>query len=111
MTRRAEPLTDDRLARVLAAFLRAGVVLAAAIAAAGGIVFLRTSASDLPQFGEFRGAQSSISTIARTLQAARSGDGEALIQIGILALIATPVTRVLVSLFGFVRERNWTYVV
>ena|SRR5579862_1644687 len=103
--------SDDGLARALAVLLRGGVILAAVIAAVGGVVFLHGSASSIPQFAEFRGAPSSVSTIARTIDAARTGDGEALIQLGILTLIATPVTRVIVSLLGFVRERDWTFVV
>ena len=29
---------------------------------------------------------------------------------GIIILIATPITRVLLSIFGFLFERNWLYV-
>jgi uncharacterized membrane protein len=106
-----DPQGDEGLARVVSILLRAGVLLAALIAAVGGYVFLHGSASSVPDFAVFRGAPASVSTIARTVAAARGGDGEALIQVGILALIATPVVRVIVSLLGFARERDWAFVV
>ncbi|MDA8243889.1 MAG: DUF1634 domain-containing protein, partial [Elusimicrobia bacterium] len=33
-----------------------------------------------------------------------------LIQLGLLMLIATPIARVVFSVFGFLRERDWLYV-
>lgn len=38
------------------------------------------------------------------------GRGRALIQLGLLLLIATPVSRVAFSVFAFERQRDWTYV-
>jgi uncharacterized membrane protein len=37
--------------------------------------------------------------------------GQAVIVVGLLILVATPVLRVAVSIFGFVYERDWTFVV
>ena len=37
-------------------------------------------------------------------------DGISFIFAGLIVLIATPVTRVLFSIFGFLFERNWLYV-
>jgi uncharacterized membrane protein len=38
------------------------------------------------------------------------GRGRALIQLGLLLLIATPVCRVAFSIFAFARQRDWLYV-
>jgi uncharacterized membrane protein len=38
-------------------------------------------------------------------------DPAAIIQLGILILIATPVARVAFSVFAFAEERDWMYVV
>lgn len=37
--------------------------------------------------------------------------GRAIMTVGLLVLIATPVLRVTVSIFGFAGRRDWTYVV
>ena len=36
--------------------------------------------------------------------------GSALIQLGLLVLIATPIARVILSVFVFLYERDWPYV-
>ena len=41
---------------------------------------------------------------------ARSLSGRGLIQLGLLFLIATPIARVVFSVVGFLRQRDWTYV-
>jgi uncharacterized membrane protein len=38
------------------------------------------------------------------------GDSISIIQLGVLLLIATPISRVLISVIGFARERDWLYV-
>ncbi len=38
-------------------------------------------------------------------------DYTAWIQMGLVILVATPVMRVAVSAYAFVRQRDWTYVV
>jgi uncharacterized membrane protein len=39
-----------------------------------------------------------------------TGDSRALIQLGLLLLIATPVARVLFAAFAFLLEKDWLYV-
>ncbi|WP_298916730.1 DUF1634 domain-containing protein [uncultured Nostoc sp.] len=40
-----------------------------------------------------------------------SGRPRGIIQFGLLLLIATPIARVIFSLFAFVRERDLTYII
>jgi len=44
------------------------------------------------------------------VQAALSLDSRAIIQFGILLLVATPIARVLFSVAAFARQRDWLYV-
>lgn len=44
------------------------------------------------------------------LEGLRTLDGQAVIVLGLLLLIATPVLRVAVSVLAYVRERDWRYV-
>jgi uncharacterized membrane protein len=101
--------TGDPLARAVGVVLQVGVATAAAITALGGILLLRAHGRDLPQFSHFAGP-SATSTVAGALRGALHGDGAALIQTGLLVLIATPVARVALLLVGFIRERQWIYV-
>jgi uncharacterized membrane protein len=103
-------VTDDPLARAVGIVLQIGVAAAATITAIGGLLFLRAHGGDVPDFSHFAGA-SPLSTVAGAFRGALHGDSASLIQTGLLVLIATPVARVIMLLFGFFRERRWLYVV
>ena len=102
-------VTEDSLARAVGIVLQVGVAAAAAITGIGGLLFLRMHGSDVPEFSRFTGPSAS-STVAGALRGAAHGDSASLIQTGLLVLIATPVARVVMLLFGFIRERRWLYV-
>ena len=106
-----EAWNDERLEKVIAALLRSGVLLSALVVLAGGTGFLvqhgRASA-DYHRFGPTPEAYRSIGTIA---ESAVSLDYRAVIQFGLLLLIATPIARVAFSLVAFEFEHDRTYVV
>jgi uncharacterized membrane protein len=102
--------TTDPLAKAVGLVLRWGVLLAAAITAVGGVVLLRTSGGNTPQFSTFTAPTAATSTVTGILRGAFQGRGAELIQAGLLVLIATPVSRVIMLLIGFWRERRWLYV-
>jgi uncharacterized membrane protein len=51
-----------------------------------------------------------LSSLDGIFHGAVGGQALAVIQLGILVLIATPVARVLFSMLGFALERDWMYV-
>ena len=50
-------------------------------------------------------------TVRDVVQGVGQGRGQAIVIVGLLLLIATPVMRVAVSILGFVYEHDWQYVV
>ncbi len=50
-------------------------------------------------------------TLSEVLEGLRAGRGQAVVVLGLLLLIATPVLRVAASIVGFVYQRDRTYVV
>jgi uncharacterized membrane protein len=72
---------------LIGTLLRAGVLLAAAVVAAGGAWYLASGGPAGPP-----GAQR-------------------MIWVGLFILIATPVARVIFSLVAFTLQRDWAYVV
>jgi uncharacterized membrane protein len=103
--------SDERIERIIGSLLLAGVVASASIVFAGGVVFLIRHGSEVAEYGRFRGAAPELRSFAGVVHAAWSGKARALIQIGLMLLIATPIARVGFSLAGFVLERDRTYVV
>jgi uncharacterized membrane protein len=102
---------DDAIERLLARLLQVGVVLSTLLVLAGGIVFLLHSGFTPPGYSHFSGEPAELSSVAGIIRMALRGDGRGLIQLGLLALVATPVLRVAGSLVAFVVLRDRTYVV
>jgi len=101
---------DQRMDQIMAVLLRSGVLLAASLVFIGGVVYL--SRHDLPamNYRVFQGEPPELRTVDGILREAAKFHGRGLIQLGLLLLIATPVARVLFSVFAFIYERDWTYV-
>jgi uncharacterized membrane protein len=110
MTEPTRGWTDEQLEALLGNVLRAGVVLAAAIVLAGGAIYLVRHGGEPMDVETFRGEPDELRTVPGILTEAVTLRGRGVIQLGLLALVATPVLRVALSAFGFLRERDWLYV-
>ena len=105
-----DPALESRFEQRLGVVLRTGVLVSAAVVAVGAIVFLWRQGLAPADYHEFRGEPDDLRSVAGILAAARSLSGRGLIQLGLLLLIATPIVRVIFSIFGFARQRDWLYV-
>jgi uncharacterized membrane protein len=106
----AERWSDERLEGVLGNVLRWGVVSAAVVVGLGAVIFLLRHGSERPVYEIFRGEPSDLKTVPGILTDAWGGRGRGLIQLGLLLLIATPVTRVVLSIAAFAIQRDRRYV-
>ena len=102
--------TDQQFEIFLGKLLRTGVVIAALIVLAGGVWFLSEAHGARREYKTFRGVPAELSNLHGIFHGAVGGQALAVIQLGILVLIATPVARVLFSMLGFGLERDWMYV-
>jgi len=100
---------DEQLEVILAKILLSGVLTAAVVVLAGGIIYLVRHGESAPDYRVFRGESSVLNGIRGIVREVAAGRGRALIQLGLVLLIATPVARVALSLAGFVRERDKLY--
>ena len=107
----SEPPRDEHaFAVVLGKVLRSGVLLAAAIVLAGGIIYVARRGSSKADFAVFRSEPMELRSVRGIISQATTGSGRGLIQLGLLVLIATPILRVLFSVVGFWLERDFAYV-
>ena len=97
-------MTDRRLELIIGTLLRVGVALAASVVLGGGIWYLATAGMAPADYRHFHTTTRGFGSLG-SLSAP-----EAVIQLGLLILIATPVARVIFSLVGFVLERDRVYV-
>jgi uncharacterized membrane protein len=103
--------TDERVDLLIGNLLRYGVMIAATVAIVGGIPYLFAHGADVPNYRTFAGQPESLATVGGIVSRALQFDSAAIIQLGIVLLVATPVARVVLSLFAFAMQRDRTYVV
>jgi uncharacterized membrane protein len=101
---------DTAFERALGVVLRTGVSVSAVVVAAGALVYLSRRGGLTPTYDVFTGEPADLRSVSGILGDARAGSGRGLIQLGLLLLIATPVARVVFSIVGFARQRDWLYV-
>jgi uncharacterized membrane protein len=102
-------LSDHKMEAIIGGLLRIGVIIAACIVAAGGVVFLSHNASVVPRYGSFQGEPAFLEHVGNVVKAAVSLRSEAIMQLGLLVLIAVPIFRVAVSIVAFLLKRDWLY--
>lgn len=92
--------------------LRYGVWISLSIAFLGGIVYLSNHGTETVNYAQFLENDRSIfQVVASVLEGVKIGQGESLIFLGIVMLFLTPVLRVVLSLFSFLLEKDYLYVV
>ncbi|HUI09998.1 MAG TPA: DUF1634 domain-containing protein [Bacteroidota bacterium] len=101
---------DEALEVMLGRLLQAGVLVAAAVVAAGGLYLLLARGGAKSAYATFVGAEAPLRSVGGILSEAFALRAGGIVQTGLLILIATPVLRVAFSLFGFARQRDWLYV-
>ena len=112
MTQKSKKSWSDRdLETIMGTLLRTGVLIAAGIVITGGILFLFQHPETVPSYSTFSGEPARLRHIHVILKEAFTFKSRAVIQLGLLILIATPVARVIFSLTGFILEKDRVYVI
>ncbi|RYY36283.1 MAG: DUF1634 domain-containing protein [Sphingobacteriaceae bacterium] len=98
----------DRLQIIIGNLLRIGVLASIVIAALGGIIFLLHHGAEQANYTQFKGIPL-YAQPAHIFNSIFELKGGAIIQAGIILLIATPVLRLLFAAVGFVIEKDHLY--
>jgi uncharacterized membrane protein len=97
---------DYQMDQVISYVLRGGVLCSAGLLILGALLFaigaLRSGSPAFPSIYP-HSLRDIISGLAH-------GDPLAILALGLLVLLLTPVARVVISIFAFTRERDWLYV-
>jgi uncharacterized membrane protein len=110
MMRQKSTWTDEDVDRMLGRVLQVGVAVSASIVLCGAAIYLTKRLDVAPDYRVFRGEPIDLRSVSGILADARAWSGRGLIQLGLLVLIATPIARVVFSVIGFIRQRDWLYV-
>jgi uncharacterized membrane protein len=101
---------DVQMESLLGQLLRVGVLLAGAVVAIGGTVYLCRHGMESPNYGVFHGEPADLRSIGGIVRDTLNFRGRGIVQLGLVMLIATPIARVAFSVYAFARERDYTYV-
>jgi len=103
--------TDKQMDLAIGKLLRFGVIFSAVLVCFGGILHLQHPLRYAPQYNHFLAESTSLQGIAGVLRGAVHLEANSVIQLGLLFLIATPVTRVAFCIVGFARQHDRLYIV
>lgn len=95
----------------IGSLLRWGVIISMSVVFVGGLVYLYRHGAEKPDYHTFNGEPEFLRKVKDILQGVVQMKGRAIIQTGILLLIATPIARVLLSAISFILEKDYLYVV
>lgn len=103
--------TDDDVEQLVGNWLRIGTLIAAVITVLGGALFLAGhSSAAAANYHQFNGEPDALRHVTNIVAGAFHLDSRAVIQLGLLLLISTPVVRVALSLMAFIVQRDKLYV-
>jgi uncharacterized membrane protein len=91
--------------------LRWGVISASIIAFIGGVIYLYSHGKETPEYTTFTGAPLYVRHFPGILHGVLQLDGIAIIQLGVVVLLATPITRIAFSVLAFAMEKDILYVI
>lgn len=102
---------DADVKLMIGSLLRWGVIVSMSVVFIGGLIYLYRHGHEKASYHTFNGEPEFLRNLKGILQNVAALKGRAIIQTGILLLIATPIARVLLSVFSFLLEKDYLYVV
>jgi len=101
---------DTDIQSLIGKVLRTGMIVSISIVFFGGIFYLVRHGHSIPDYKKFDGIPPFMQHAGSLVVAATNLKGQAIIQLGIVLLIATPILRVVCSTIGFALEKDYLYV-
>ena len=100
---------DKDMQLVIGWILRVGVVISMTIVFIGGVFYLYRHGHSIPQYHTFKSVPFFVQNASGLINGVFTLKGQAIIQLGILLLIITPILRVAFSIIGFIIEKDYLY--
>ncbi|TWJ04350.1 putative membrane protein [Mucilaginibacter frigoritolerans] len=101
---------DTDIQGLIGHVLRIGTIISVSIVFIGGAFYLYRHGQTIANYKVFTGIPDFVQHPGSLIYGAFTLRGQAIIQLGIILLIATPVLRVVFSAIGFAMEKDYLYV-
>jgi uncharacterized membrane protein len=100
---------DHQMETIMGRLLQIGVLLASAVVLIGGFLYIRLHFVSAVDYRTFAGEPADLRSVRGLFRLLMGGDPAAVIQVGVILLIATPIARVVFAVVGFALERDRFY--
>lgn len=107
----SEHFDDRRMENIMGRLLQFGVLLASFVMLVGGVLYIRSHQSAIPDYRVFASEPQALLHFRGVAHGIAHAEPAAIIQLAVLLLIATPVARVVFALIAFSLERDKLYIV
>ena len=101
---------DHRTEQVIGRLLQIGMLAAAIVTLVAGVLYLQRHGAAVADYHTFKGVAGSLKSLTGIVHAAMAGQRAAMVQLGLVILILTPIARVALTLGAFVIQRDRLYV-
>jgi uncharacterized membrane protein len=100
---------DTDIQQIIGWILRLGVIISMLVVLVGGCLYIYRHSTETVHYSKFIGVPEFVHTPGGIWHGILTLRGRAIIQAGIILLIATPIVRILFSGIGFILEKDWLY--
>jgi len=101
---------DSRMETIMGRLLQVGVFAASVVVLTGGVLYVRAHSGVAVDYRTFVSEPAGLRSVSGLFRLLRAGNPVAVIQVGVLLLIATPIARVVFAVIAFALERDRLYV-
>ena len=102
-------ITEQTTKSLLSIIIRILVFTSAGIVTCGGILYLFKYGLSITDYSTFHGEESVLVNPIEIFKGALTFNPKAIIQLGLLLLIAIPLIRVILFLLSFLFQHDWLY--
>ena len=102
-------VSDEAVEQFVGRLLQVGVLLSALVVTVGGAMLLAASAGAPVSYSVFRSEPAALRSVSAIIAGAFALDVHAIVQLGLVLLVATPIARVALTLGAFAIQRDHVY--
>lgn len=102
-------IDDQQIKTGISMILSTGVRVSALITAVGALLYLAGAATAAVDYSKYSPNSTPYTDFQNILNGLKMGDSAAIIQLGIVVLLLTPLMRVIYCCFEFSKRQDWQY--
>jgi uncharacterized membrane protein len=102
--------SDHAVEQIIGRLLQIGVLFAAAVVLIGAALLLAQHGGTPASYSVFHSETRELRSVTGIIRAAAAMNSAAIVQLGLVLLIATPIARVAFTLVAFILQRDRTYI-